>query len=454
MSSGYTSGDSCCDGVDQSSDIPSYSSSIPNVEGSNSSDNDVIGKWIIPTTEATLHTLKQYLESYRQYVAQNPIWVSEAESALYWVSYLLSTTRFHNSRIVSELLYSCSSLLTLFNDSLLRKSYSIDPNQNVNITRLQTVLSFIEYIQVFLELTALHMYGNYGKWIIISIVEVVKAMIRMILLFHYQQGLTRRHYLTPLNRSREFELHQMRVSRKEQEQIEEIPILPDAEDVPDNDECPEKIVDQYEVEMNSFKLPSSGRIIRNIDSAPPKSKRMWITPLQTIQLRRLIQKQSRTSPTITKLSRRRFIGEFIHIIRPIAHLSAGALCGSLDKWSPLMLSFSLDVISLRMLHGSNYLLGQDNLYNLVIKPSESKDDSIDPVDEVWNWSEQLEIQRRYLSLFMYLLRSPFYDKFTKERILRLLSLFANNIPLFGRLVRPFITYLPEWQRVYYRIWKQ
>lgn len=119
-----------------------------------------------------------------------------------------------------------------------------------------------------------------------------------------------------------------------------------------------------------------------------------------------------------------------------------------------MLSFSLDVISLRMLHGSNYLLGQDNLYNLVIKPSESKDDSIDPVDEVWNWSEQLEIQRRYLSLFMYLLRSPFYDKFTKERILRLLSLFANNIPLFGRLVRPFITYLPEWQRVYYRIWKQ
>ena len=121
MSSGYTSGDSCCDGVDQSSDIPSYSSSIPNVEGSNSSDNDVIGKWIIPTTEATLHTLKQYLESYRQYVSQNPIWVSEAESALYWVSYLLSSKfiffkiiQFNFNYFIFQFSYSVSQLSNRF----------------------------------------------------------------------------------------------------------------------------------------------------------------------------------------------------------------------------------------------------------------------------------------------------------------------------------------------------
>lgn len=130
------------------------------------------------------------------------------------------------------------------------------------------------------------------------------------------------------------------------------------------------------------------------------------------------------------------------------------VAGGLDKWSPYMLSFSLDLVSLRLLHGNNFSVGRDNLLNFMVRPTRSADDPSDPVDDVWNWSEQIEIQRRYMSLFMYLLRSPFYDQYTKERVLRLLSLFANNIPLFGRLLRPFIAYLPEWQRVYFYVWNQ
>ena len=167
-----------------------------------------------------------------------------------------------------------------------------------------------------------------------------------------------------------------------------------------------------------------------------------------------MQKHNRTSPAITRLNRRRIVGELLHIFRPIVHLTAGVIAGGLDKWSPYALSFSLDLVSLRLLQGSNFNIGRDNVLNLIIRPSCSADDPSDPVDEVWNWSEQSEIRRRYLSLFMYLLRSPFYDKYTKERLLRLLSLFANKIPLFGRLLRPFISYLPEWQRVYFYVWNQ
>ena len=176
--------------------------------------------------------------------------------------------------------------------------------------------------------------------------------------------------------------------------------------------------------------------------------------MQMMQLRRLLQKHNRTAPTITRLNRRRIIGELIHLFPPIVHLTAGALVGGVDKWSPYALSLSLDVLSLRLLHGSNFTIGGDNLLNLIAHPKGSRDDPNDPVDEVWNWSEQIEIQRRYLSLFMYLLRSPFYDRYTKERLLRLLSLFANNIPIFGRLLRPFIAYLPQWQRVYFYVWNQ
>lgn len=433
--------------------------------------------WLMPTTETTLRVLKQYLESYRHYVAKNPVWVSEVESALYWVSYLLSTTRFHNSRIVSELLYSCSSLLTLFNDTLLRKSYSINQNNvpSAYVAHLQTILSFIEYTQVFLELTALQIYGRYGKWIIISIVEIVKALIRLILLLYFRQGLVRRQYLLPLNRVREFELFKMRSARKEEEErqqeVEEfnenVEVLPNADEVPEigdeelSDENPNTVPKEVaEVEKNAFKLPSSGRLIRNIDSAPEKAKRLWITPHQTVRLQRLLQKHNRTSPSITTLNRRRIIGELLHIFRPIAHLATGAVAGGVDKWSPYAVSFGLDLLSLRLLQGSNFALGQKNsVLNLITRHSTAAgsgaaDDPSDPVDDVWNWSEQAEIQRRYMSLFMYLLRSPFYDQYTKERLLRLLSVFANNIPIFGRLLRPFVAYLPEWQRVYFYVWNQ
>lgn len=126
-------------------------------------------------------------------------------------------------------------------------------------------------------------------------------MIRIILLFNYQQGLTRRQYILPLNRAREFELFQMRSERKRQELTSQpstsnaeffdaVPTLPDADEVPEMDEDGDnKTVDQFEIEYNSFKLPSSGRMIRNIEAAPPKSKRMWITPVQTVRLRRLLQ---------------------------------------------------------------------------------------------------------------------------------------------------------------------
>lgn len=46
---------------------------------------------------------------------------------------LIVATKFHNSRIISELLSSCSSLLTLFDDSLLRRSYGLATTNAVRL---------------------------------------------------------------------------------------------------------------------------------------------------------------------------------------------------------------------------------------------------------------------------------------------------------------------------------
>ena len=80
--------ENACHANNYSSSSSSPINSVPGIPVSN------INSWLIPTTEVTLRTLKKYLLSYRQYVAKNPIWISEVESALYWVSYLLSCNFF------------------------------------------------------------------------------------------------------------------------------------------------------------------------------------------------------------------------------------------------------------------------------------------------------------------------------------------------------------------------
>lgn len=98
----------------------------------------------------------------------------------------------------------------------------------------------------------------------------------------------------------------MRSARKEEEQhqqeaeefCENVEVLPNADEVPEiGEELPPSDEENQssvpgnlaEVEKNAFKLPSSGRLIRNIDSAPEKAKRLWITPQQTVRLQRLLQ---------------------------------------------------------------------------------------------------------------------------------------------------------------------
>ncbi|OTF78517.1 peroxisomal membrane protein PEX16-like protein, partial [Euroglyphus maynei] len=106
-------------------------------------------------------------------------------------------------------------------------------------------------------------------------------------------------------------------------------------------------------ETQLFRLKSSGRIIRNIDQAPAKEKRTWLTPQQQQRLQRLLQKNHRSWPTVTQLNQRRLIGELLHILRPIIHLTTGTIVGGFeDHWTPYLVSLGLDVISLRLLRGS------------------------------------------------------------------------------------------------------
>lgn len=66
--------------------------------------------------------------------------------------------------------------------------------------------------------------------------------------------------------------------------------------------------------------------------------------------------------------------------------------------------------------------------------------------------ERLELRRRTILLLYYLLRSPFYDRFSEAKILFLLRLLADHVPGIGLVTRPLADYLPTWQKIYFYSW--
>ncbi|KAM6360585.1 peroxisomal biogenesis factor 16 isoform 3-T3 [Alca torda] len=69
-----------------------------------------------------------------------------------------------------------------------------------------------------------------------------------------------------------------------------------------------------------------------------------------------------------------------------------------------------------------------------------------------NRRERAELRRRTILLLYYLLRSPFYDRYSEGRILLLLRLLADYVPGVGFVTRPLMDYLPAWQKIYFYNW--
>lgn len=175
---------------------------------------------------------------------------------------------------------------------------------------------------------------------------------------------------------------------------------------------------------STVRLKRSGRMMRTLDQAPSRGQRTWMLPSTDTRFRQLLDRNKKDAPP-SVLNDQQTIGEILHILRPVAHLGAMGIFGS-TAWIPYFVSLGMDLSSLKLLH--------------------------EPHDKIWTLSESIELGQRSFALLLYILRSPFYDRYTKERILKTLSLLADNIPLLGRLIRPMVDYLPEWQKTYFYVW--
>ncbi|RMZ91722.1 hypothetical protein DV736_g1048, partial [Chaetothyriales sp. CBS 134916] len=147
---------------------------------------------------------------YSDYVSSNASAVSTIESSVRSLTYLLPGARLHDSELASESLYTFVALLSIYHDSLLKKSASFlasSPsllrrdlqaqlpkpslhakytsfwaNASSLYTHVATLLRVTEYTQLLWEMVAKRRGGERSRWRAVVFLEALKAICRLVLL--------------------------------------------------------------------------------------------------------------------------------------------------------------------------------------------------------------------------------------------------------------------------------
>ncbi|KAK5462636.1 hypothetical protein LTS15_002348 [Exophiala xenobiotica] len=149
--------------------------------------------------------------TYHNYVAHNAAAVSNIESSLRSLTYLLPGARFHDSELASESVHTFVQLLSIYHDHLLKKRAALlalsptvvkarsptvqrpKPSLHARYTtfwtsssslysQIATLLKVAQYTELLWEMVARRRGGEKTRWRVVVLLESFKAICRLLLL--------------------------------------------------------------------------------------------------------------------------------------------------------------------------------------------------------------------------------------------------------------------------------
>lgn len=245
-------------------------------------------------------SLQELYASYKRWVISNPGIVTDVETVATWSSYFVAG-KINKSPIVSELVYSLSKLVSLFNDTLIKEAYGSEEPYYGLREQIKLWLTVIHYCEVFIELLVKNRWGSRGKWTAATLLQVFKCSSAFILLFRFKELPVSHPPIAVLQRK--------------------------------------KFTEGKETDENSnafFTLRRSGRVIRRVDGAPAVAFRDW-EPVK-IKDDRLV-KGSNTTDLI--------YAESLYILKPLIHLAAMRVFGT-KAWKQWFVALGVDLASMKL----------------------------------------------------------------------------------------------------------
>ncbi|GFG34158.1 hypothetical protein Cfor_08149, partial [Coptotermes formosanus] len=273
--------------------------------------------------------------------------------------------RINTSNVLSELVYSLSNLLVLFNDHIIhntRRREAVGSGE-----KLKMWLTVLDYSEVFIEVSARRLWGEKGKWLIVVAVQIFKCAGRLLLLFHHNENIIQSPSLPPLRRKKL-----------------------------DDDARTEE--SRIRLHSASFTLKRSGRIIRSVNAGK------HIKNTLTTMLLKLKLDQTCLSVCLDGRTIINNVFQVLYVVKPVAHLCSMLLFGQKD-WKPWLLSLAVDLSSLQLYKSQR-------------------------TGQTLSRRQRLELSRRTITLLLYLLRSPFYEQHSSDRLQALLHRLARD-PRYG-----------------------
>ncbi|EEY61070.1 uncharacterized protein PITG_01313 [Phytophthora infestans T30-4] len=150
---------------------------------------------VAPSSVSAASEMASFLAAYEAWVGSHSGLARNVETTLY-VAPQLVPKRLMEPEVATQFGYSLVGLLHLYHDYVLWKkdNKETEPPTNYHkLTRLVRVpLSLISHVQVLAEVVARRVGGDAGKWRLIVWVEIVKSVLRLVLLAQQRRAMLMR----------------------------------------------------------------------------------------------------------------------------------------------------------------------------------------------------------------------------------------------------------------------